>query len=173
MDKEAVLNTLIRIMELELAGAVRCMHYARTVHAFNRLPIVAWLKMQAEEAPVRAHQTDEPATWLGGRRSLSIGPLPESRKRDAGDAPREPLGREREALKAYRDLLDLSRDKNLRLEEYAHNMIAGELAHQDEVGTMSMKRSDRPEEFRMHNRNSANDAGAPSRDGNPCSLQAV
>jgi bacterioferritin len=124
MDREAVLNTLIRIMELELAGAARRTHYPLMVQDFNRLPIVAWLKKQAGEAPVSAPQTGKPATWPGGRRSLAVGPLPESAIHAVGNFPRASPDQERESLKAYRDLLDLSKDKNLRLEEYARDMIA-------------------------------------------------
>ncbi len=133
MDKEAVLNALTRVMELQLADAVRHTHYALMVHAFNRLPIVAWLKKQAEEGLVHAHQAGEPVTWLGGRPSLSIGPLLQSHQHGIGDIPRKSLDHEREALKAYCELLDLSKDKNVRLEEYARDMIAEELAHQDKA----------------------------------------
>ncbi len=142
MDKEAMFNTLIRIMELELAGAVPCTHYALMVQGFNRLPIVAWLKKQAEEGRVHAHQAGEAWAWLGGWPSLSIGPLPESAKHDISDVLRVSPDQEREALKAYYDLLDLSKDKNLCLEAYARDMIAEELARQDEVAGMSMKRFD-------------------------------
>lgn len=73
---------------------------------------------------------------------LPIGPLLESAKHDVGDILRESPYQERETLKAYYDVLDLSKDKNLRLEEYARDMIARELAHQDEMDKMSVKRSD-------------------------------
>lgn len=142
MDKEAALNTLSRIMELELAAAVPCTHYALMVHGFHRLPIAAWLKKQAEDGLVTARQAGEPLVWLGGQPSHFIGPLPESRKHDAGDILRESPDYEREALKAYCDLLDLSKDKNVRLEAYARDMIARELARQDEANRMSRKRFD-------------------------------
>jgi len=139
MDKDAALNTLNRIMELELAGVVRYTHYALMVYGFNRLPIVDWLQKQADEGLLHARQAGELVTWLGGHPSLSIGPLLESHKHDIGDILRESLDHEREALKAYCDLLDLSKDQNVRLEEYARDMIAEELAHQDEVDKMLRK----------------------------------
>jgi bacterioferritin len=43
MNKESVLKTLNRIMELELAGVVRYTHYALMVYGYNRIPIVSWL----------------------------------------------------------------------------------------------------------------------------------
>jgi bacterioferritin len=42
MDKDAVLATLNRIMELELAGVVRYTHYALMVYGYGRIPIVSW-----------------------------------------------------------------------------------------------------------------------------------
>ncbi len=45
-------------------------------------------------------------------------------------------------MKAYYDLLDLSKGKNVRLEEYARDMIAKGLARQGEADGMSVQRSD-------------------------------
>ncbi len=141
MDKEAVFNALNRIMELELAGAAHHTHYALMVHSFHRLPIVAWLKQQAEVRRVHTRQADEPVTWLGGHPSLSIDPLIESVKHDIGDILLEPRDGELEALNAYYDLFDLSKDKNARLEEYARDMIAKKLMRRDEGDKMSVKLS--------------------------------
>jgi bacterioferritin len=44
MDKDAVLATLNRIMELELAGVVRYTHYALMVYGYGRIPIVGWME---------------------------------------------------------------------------------------------------------------------------------
>lgn len=139
MDKAAVLKTLNRVMELELAGVVRYTHYALMVYGYNRLPIVGWMQKNADEGLQHARQAGELVTWLGGHPSLAIGPLLESHKHDIGDILRESLDLEREALKAYYELLDLAKDKDVRLEEYARDMIAEELAHQDEVDKMLRK----------------------------------
>ena len=58
-DRKAVLDTLNRIMELELAGAVRYTHYALMVYGYNRLPIVAWLQEQASEGLAHARMAGE------------------------------------------------------------------------------------------------------------------
>jgi bacterioferritin len=136
MDKKAVLDTLNRIMEFELAGVVRYTHYALMVFGYNRIPIVKWLHEQAGESLAHARQAGELVTWLGGHPSLGIGPLLETEQHDIGDILRESLAHEREALKAYETLLSLAQDKNVRLEEYARDMIAAEVAHQDEVDKM-------------------------------------
>lgn len=136
MDKEAVLVTLNRIMEFELAGVVRYTHYALMIYGYNRIPIVDWLNKQADESLLHARKAGELVTWLGGHPSLGIGPLLETHQHDVGDLLRESLAHEGEALKTYYALLDQVRDKDVRLEEYAREMIAEEVAHQDEVNKM-------------------------------------
>ena len=136
MDKQTVLTTLNRIMELELAGVVRYTHYALMVYGYNRIPIVGLLEKNADEGLAHARAAGELVTWLGGHPSLGIGPLLESHKHDIGDILRESLEHEGEALRAYYALLDLVRDQDVRLEEYARDMIAQEIAHQDEVNKM-------------------------------------
>ena len=139
MDKDAALKTLNRILELELAGVVHYTHYALMVYGYNRIPIVDWLQKQAEEGLVHARQAGELVTWLGGYPSLNIGPLLKTRTRDIGDILHESLTHEGEALKAYYALLDIAKNKDIRLEEYARNMIAVETAHQDAVNKMLRK----------------------------------
>ena len=66
MDKEAVINTLNRIMELELAGVVRYTHYSLMVYGYNRIPIVDWLQKQTDESLGHARKAGELVTWLYG-----------------------------------------------------------------------------------------------------------
>jgi bacterioferritin len=139
MDKKAVLETLNRIMEFELAGVVRYTHYALMVYGYNRIPIVEWMQKQAEEGLGHARAAGELVTWLGGHPSLAIGPLLETERHDIGDILRESLAHEKESLAAYQRLLGLARDQDVRLEEYAREMIAAEVAHQDEVDKMLRK----------------------------------
>ncbi|MDP3844702.1 MAG: ferritin-like domain-containing protein [Oxalobacteraceae bacterium] len=139
MKQNEVLKILNRIMELELAGVVRYTHYALMVYGFNRIPIVDWLQKNADEGLLHARQAGELVTWMGGHPSLVIGPLLESHKHDIGDILRESLEHEGEALKAYYALLALVKDKDVRLEDYARDMISQEVAHQDEVNKMLRK----------------------------------
>ena len=136
MDQKSVLETLNRIMEFELAWVVRYTHYALMVYGFNRIPIVKWVQEQADESLVHARMAGELVTWLGGHPSLAIGPLLETEKHDIGDILRESMAHEKATLTAYETLLGLVQDKNVRLEEYARDMIAAEVAHQDEVNKM-------------------------------------
>jgi bacterioferritin len=139
MDKDAVLKTLNRILELELAGVVRYTHYALMIYGYNRIPIIDWLQKQAEEGLLHARKAGELVTCLEGYPSLKIGPLLVSHTHDIGDILRESLTHESEALKAYSELLGLVRDKDVRLEEYAREMVATETAHHDEVKKMLRK----------------------------------
>lgn len=136
LDKTAAITILNRIMEHELAGVVRYTHYALMVYGHHRIPIVSWLNKQADEGLTHARAAGELVTWLGGHPSLGIGSLLETHKHDIGDILRESLEHEEAALKAYYELLDLAAGKNVRLEDYARDMIGEELAHRDEVDKM-------------------------------------
>jgi bacterioferritin len=136
IDTAAVLTTLNRIMEYELAGVVRYTHYALMVFGFNRIPIVSWLHAQGAESLAHARAAGELVTWLGGHPSLGIGPLLETERHDLGAILRESLEHERLTLTAYETLLAQTQDRDIRLEEYARQMIAAEVAHQDEVNKM-------------------------------------
>lgn len=136
IDKNAAIGILNHILELELAGVVRYTHYAFMVFGYNRIPIVSWLNAQADESLLHARQAGELITGLGGHPSLGIGSLLETQQHDIGDILRESLAHEHEALKAYYQLLDCVKDRDVRLEEYARTLIAEEQTHQDEVDKM-------------------------------------
>jgi bacterioferritin len=61
-----VVGTLNRILELELAGLVRYLHYSFMIFGHNRIPIVAWLREQANEAQTHATLAGEHITNLDG-----------------------------------------------------------------------------------------------------------
>lgn len=135
--KEDAINALNRIMEIELAGVVRYTHYALMVYGYNRIPIVSWLKSQANESLDHAHRAGEILTLLGGHPSLTIGELLETEQHNIGDILRESLSHENLALQAYYDLLQIAeKGPSVLLEEYAREMIVKEELHQDEVNKM-------------------------------------
>jgi bacterioferritin len=129
-------------MELELAGVVRYTHYSLMVYGYNRIPIVSWLKGNADESLLHARKAGELVTLLGGHPSLKIGPLLETEQHDLGDILRESLEHEKTALSAYYELLAASEGKSVLLEEYAREMILGEEMHLDEVNKMLRKPGD-------------------------------
>ena len=94
------IDALNRIMEAELAGVVRYTHYSLMVYGYTRIPIVSWLKSNAEESLLHAGKAGELVTLLGGHPSLKIGPLLETEKHDIGDILRESLEQEEYSLRA-------------------------------------------------------------------------
>ena len=133
------IDALNRIMELELAGVVRYTHYSLMVYGYNRIPIVSWLKSNAQEGLDHAHKAGELVTLLGGHPSLKIGALLETAKHDIGDILRESLEHEKTALAAYYELLKIAEGQSILLEEYAREMIVQEELHLDEVNKMLRK----------------------------------
>ena len=136
IDKDAVIDTLNAILELELAGVVRYTHFALMVYGYNRIPIVSWMRDQANESLTHAQEAGEMITHLGGHPSLSIGPLLESHKHDIGDILRESLEHEGRSLRAYRQLLELVEGRSVFIEEYARRLISEEERHEGEVNKM-------------------------------------
>lgn len=139
---KTAIDALNRIMELELAGVVKYTHYALMVYGYNRIPIVSWLKGNADESLAHAHKAGELVTLLGGHPSLKIGPLLETEQHDIGDILRESLAHEKTALAAYYDLLRIAEGDSVLLEEYAREMIVAEELHQDEVNKMLRRPGD-------------------------------
>lgn len=131
-----VLKTLNRILELELAGVVRYTHYSFMVYGFGRIPIVSWLRSQAAESQMHAHEAGELITQLGGEPSLGIGPLLTEHTTSTGVILEESLKHEGEALDAYRELLELVAGRSVMLEEYATRLISQESLHVGEVKKM-------------------------------------
>ncbi len=140
--KQQAIDTLNSIMELELAGVVRYTHYSLMVYGYGRIPIVSWMKANADESLAHAHKAGELVTLLGGHPSLRIGPLLESEQHDIGDMLRESLAHEEKALRAYYDLLALVEGRSVLLEEYARQMIESEELHADEVNKMLRRPGD-------------------------------
>src|SRR5689334_7837239 len=137
-----VVETLNKILEMELAGAIHYAHYSFMVFGYNRIPIVSWLEQQATESMTHARTAGELVTQLGAHPSLGIGPLLETHKHDIGDILRESLGHEQATLAEYQKLLELVQDDDVMLEEYAREHIYMERLHIGEVDKMLRKPGD-------------------------------
>ena len=137
-----IIDTLNRIMELELSGVVKYTHYALMVFGFNRIPIVSWLKENATESLTHANKAGEFVTLLGGHPSLKIAPLLDSQHHSIKDILTESFEHEKAALVSYYDLLKIVKDNSISLEDYARNMISTEELHLDSVTKMLRKSDD-------------------------------
>lgn len=133
---EKVVDTLVRIMEFELAGVVRYTHYSLMIAGPHRIPIVAFFKSQATESLLHAQQAGEILTGLGGHPALGVARLEESFRHSVEDVLRESLRHEEEALSLYGRLLELVRDRSVYLEEFARTQIGQEELHGLELRKM-------------------------------------
>jgi bacterioferritin len=136
LDNEEALKVLNRILELELAGVVRYMHYSFMIFGHNRIPITGWLRGQADESLAHAVLAGEHVTSMGGHPSLRIGELLETHKHSVDDILREAATHEEVGLAEYRKLLDLVAGHSIMLEEYARAQIAAEEQHLAEIRKM-------------------------------------
>src|SRR5262245_43436555 len=98
LNNERTVTLLNKIMEMELAGVVRSTLLSLPVFGYSRIPIVSWLRAQADEALLHAQRAGEMVTHLGAHPSLAIGPLLESHHHDIAAILRESLQSEAEAL---------------------------------------------------------------------------
>lgn len=121
MKDAAVVDLLNKIMEMELAGVVRYTHYSLMVYGFGRIPIVSWLRGEAQTSLQHAQTAGELVTHLGSHPSLAIGPLLETHKHEIGDILRESMEHESKSLALYRELLSHVQGESVMLEEYARN----------------------------------------------------
>ena len=134
-----VLASLNKILELELAGVVRYMHYSFMIFGHNRIPIVAWLRDQSSESNAHAVLAGEHITAFGGHPSLKIGSLLETHQHDVNEILKEAHEHEKEGLQAYYDLLEMVAGKSILLEEYARDQIAAEEMHLADIRKMMRK----------------------------------
>lgn len=141
-DKTTAVKLLNQIMEAELAGVVRYTHYSLMVFGHNRIPIVSWLRNEANTCLAHASEAGELVTHFGDHPSLKIGALLETHKHGISDILIESLEAERAGLALYRELYELVKDRSVLLEDYARRMIAEEELHVGEVNKMLRKPGD-------------------------------
>lgn len=135
-DKAAVIAVLNKILESELSGVVRYTHYSFMIFGPDRIPIITWLREQAAESLLHAQQAGELITHLGEHPSLNIAAMNETYQHDIMTILRESLDHEIHALRLYRELLELVKDRSIMIEEFARQMICEEEKHTGEVEKM-------------------------------------
>jgi len=136
MNTLKVNKILNEIMEYELAGVVRYTHYSLMVTGPYRLPIVEFLKEQANESLLHAQQAGELLTGLDGHPSQKIAKIVETNNHSIKDILEESLAHEIHALNLYKKLLSMVVDESVYLEEYTRGLIGQEEKHQVELKKM-------------------------------------
>jgi bacterioferritin len=136
INTEHINPVLNDIMLAELAGVVRYTHYSLVITGPNRLPLVAFMQAQADESLLHARQAGEILTGLGGHPTQGIGSIEESHDHSIEAILRESIQHERHALDLYRQLLALSDNNSVYLEEYARSQIGQEELHVIEMNKL-------------------------------------
>ena len=139
IDNGAVMALLNEILETELAGVVRYTHYSLMVFGHSRIPIVDWLRGEANTSLSHAIQAGELVTHFGEHPSLKIGALLETHQHGINDILLGALEAEKAGLTLYKKLLVLVRDRSVYLEEYARKLIAEEEQHVGDLNKMLRK----------------------------------
>ncbi|MDP6181229.1 MAG: ferritin-like domain-containing protein [SAR86 cluster bacterium] len=136
LSSSNVTSILNEIMKYELAGVVRYTHYSLMVVGPHRLPIVQFLKGQANESLLHAQQAGELLTGLEGHPSQKIGEIVETNNHSIQGILQESLAHEIHALGLYKELLQEVEGSSIYLEEYARTLIGQEEQHQLELKKM-------------------------------------
>jgi bacterioferritin len=134
-DKKKIVERLNKIIELEISGVVRYLHYSLMITGPNRIPIVKWFRDQANEAFQHAAQIGEKITALGGHPSLKVMDVPETKTHSVLDILKESLEYEKQAIEMYSAFLELC-EGDIALEEMVRELIRLETEHVEEVQKM-------------------------------------
>jgi bacterioferritin len=135
IDKDRVVAQLNKLLEMELSGVTRYLHYSFMVFGANRIPIVAWFREQADEGVLHSVLVGEKITAFGGNPSVAARPVPGTRHQSLRAMLEESSVFERESLGEYQNLLKMSGD-DIALEEFARTQILAETSHLEEVDKM-------------------------------------
>ena len=136
INTKEVCDILNEIMEYELAGVVRYTHSSMMVSGPYRLPIVTFLKEQAEDSLLHAQLAGEKIAGLDGHPSQKIAKIEETNRHTIKDILEESLEHELFALSLYKKLLNCVENKSVYLEEYARAQIGEEEQHSLELKIM-------------------------------------
>lgn len=134
-----IAEALGRLHSHELSGVVRYLHYAHMIMGANRIPIVDWLKAQANEAMDHAWKIGEKMTAHGLHPEMRVQPIVETGKHSVLDVLAEALEYERAGLDEYVALLRLvtqDRPDDAALEDWVRGFVVAETEHLEDARKM-------------------------------------
>lgn len=134
-----IAEALQRLHSHELSGIVRYLHYAHMILGANRIPIVEWLKAQANESMAHAWRIGEKMTAHGLHPEMKVQAIVESGKHNVLDVLAEALEYERNALADYKVLLQLvvrTRPDDVALEDWVRGFVTAETEHLEDAEKM-------------------------------------
>jgi bacterioferritin len=135
IDRDAIIAQLNKLLEIELSGITRYLHYSFMVFGATRIPITEWFRNQATEGMAHSVLVGEKITAYGGDPSLSVRPVPAARHNTVRGMLEESSSFERESIEEYRRLLSMAGD-DVALEDFARAQIRSETEHLEEVDKM-------------------------------------
>ena len=135
-ENTKVLDKLNNLLEFEISGVTRYLHYSFMVFGPNRIPITGWLRAQATDGLDHATQLGEWITALNGHPTLKVRATPEGNKHDTKSILTEALVFEKQGLEVYYELLEMVKDGNVALEEWVRGQIVQEQEHVYEIEKM-------------------------------------
>jgi bacterioferritin len=135
LDTDAVVRQLNKLLEMELSGVTRYLHYSFMVFGANRIPITGWFRDQANEGVMHSILVGEKITAYGGEPSVAVRPVPQTRHQSIRAMLEESRVFERESLAEYQRLLELA-SSDIALEEFSRTQIVAECEHLEEVDKM-------------------------------------
>lgn len=134
---EQVLTLLGKIYQEEMAGITRYLHYSFMIMGHNRIPIQSWFRSNATEGMNHAVMIGEKITSLGGHPPMVAASAEETNIHTVQQLLEESLNFEQQALKLYKELVDLATELgDIALEEMAREQVKAEVEHADEVRKM-------------------------------------
>jgi bacterioferritin len=134
-ERDAIIDQLNKLLEIELSAITRYLHYSFMVFGASRIPISGWFRDQATEGMTHAIAVGEKITAYGGEPSLAVRAVPKVRHNTVRAMLEESLTFEREGMAEYCRLLSMAGD-DIGLEEFARSQILAETAHLEEVDKM-------------------------------------
>jgi len=135
MSSSEILGKLDKILEAELSGVVRYLHYSFMIFGPNRIPITKWFRDHATEGMAHAVIIGEKITAFGGHPTLKVKAVPETNNHNVMEILKESLVFEKENLALYKDLLK-SVGEDVALDEIVRDLIRQETEHIEEVEKM-------------------------------------
>jgi bacterioferritin len=129
------MTCLNRILQAEMAGIIRYLHYSFMIMGHNRIPIQKWFRDRAQEATDHSVIIGEKITSLGGHPPMITATIQETNQHGVHAILEESLQFELEALALYKELVTLAGD-DVALEELARDFVRQETEHTDEVRKM-------------------------------------
>ncbi len=134
-NNKDLLPLLDKILEAELSGVVRYLHYSFMIFGPNRIPITKWFRDNATEGFVHATLIGEKITAFGGHPSVKVKPVPETDNHNVAEILKEALTFEKETLALYFGLLEKC-GTDVALEEMVRTQICEETDHIEEIEKM-------------------------------------